>query len=127
MRDTSTPTAMEKSLQKLTLGNVLASPLREQLVSWMKANTTGDTRIRVGVPKGWIVADKTGSGTDYGISNDIGIIWPSNCAPMVIAIYSVHNKKDALAQNDLMASVTRNVINEFAHTDKCINLPDQAK
>lgn len=127
LRDTSTPTAMAKSLKKLMLGNVLASPQREQLVNWMKANTTGDARIRAGVPKGWIVADKTGSGTDYGISNDIGIIWPSNCAPIVVAIYSVHNKKDALTHNDLIASITRNVINELAQTDKCINFPDQAK
>lgn len=120
MRDTSTPTAMAKSLKKLMLGNVLVSPQREQLVSWMKANTTGDARIRAGVPKGWIVADKTGSGTDYGISNDIGIIWPSNCAPIVIAIYSVHNKKDALTHNDLIASVTRIVMNEFPQTGNCI-------
>lgn len=49
---------------KYKVGNVLASPQREQLVSWMKANTTGDARIRAGVPKGWIVADKTGSGND---------------------------------------------------------------
>lgn len=127
LRDTSTPTAMAKSLQKLTLGNILASPQREQLVSWMKANTTGDARIRAGVPKGWIVADKTGSGNDYGISNDIGIIWPSNCAPIVIAIYSVHNKKEVLAHTDLIASITRTVVNEFAQTDKCIDFPEQAK
>jgi beta-lactamase class A len=120
LRDTSTPTAMEKSLQKLTLGNVLASPQRKQLVTWMKGNTTGDTRIRAGVPKGWIVADKTGAGDDYGISNDIGIIWPPSCAPIVIAIYSVHNNKNTTRRDDIIASATRLVINEFAQTDGCV-------
>ncbi|OFW91421.1 MAG: hypothetical protein A2W44_05185, partial [Acinetobacter sp. RIFCSPHIGHO2_12_41_5] len=48
LRDTSTPKAMEKSLQKLTLGDVLTSSKRNQLVTWMKGNTTGDTRIRAG-------------------------------------------------------------------------------
>lgn len=129
LRDTSTPIAMEKSLQKLTHGGVLDSPQREQLISWMKANTTGNALIRAGVPKGWIVADKTGSGNDYGISNDIGIIWPSNCAPIIIAIYSVHTKKEVFtpSHTDLIASVTRTVMSEFAQTDKCINFPVQAK
>jgi beta-lactamase class A len=126
-RDTSTPITMAKSLQKLTLGNVLASPQREQLVTWMKGNTTGDARIRAGVPKGWIVADKTGSSNGYGISNDIGIIWPSNCAPIVIAIYSIHNKKATTPRDDVIASATRIVMNEFAQTDTCINFTEKAK
>lgn len=120
LRDTSTPKAMEKSLQKLTLGNVLTSSKRNQLVTWMKGNTTGDTRIRAGVPKGWIVADKTGAGNDYGISNDIGIIWPPNCAPIVIAIYSGHDKKDTTRRDDILVSSTQLVINEFAKTDSCL-------
>lgn len=53
LEDTSTPAAMSKSMQRLTLGNVLPPQHRDQLVSWMKGNTTGDTRIRAGVPKGW--------------------------------------------------------------------------
>lgn len=121
-RDTSTPAAMEESLQKLTLGNVLASPEREQLVAWMKGNTTGDARIRAGVPKGWVVADKTGAGDDYGISNDIGIIWPPSCAPIIVTIYSVHNKKDAARRDDVVASATRMLINEFAQMGWCIKL-----
>ncbi len=113
LRDTSTPTAMEKSLQKLTLGNVLAEPERNQLVTWMKSNTTGDARIRAGTPKGWIVADKTGAGSDYGISNDIGVIWPPNSAPIVVSIYSINNKKDAARRDDVIAQATRIIIDGF--------------
>ncbi len=93
----------------------------------MKDNTTGDTRIRAGVPKGWIVADKTGAGNDYGISNDIGIIWPPNCAPIIIAIYSVHNKKDTTRRDDILASSTQLVINEFSKTDSCLKKTTLAK
>jgi beta-lactamase class A len=121
LRDTSTPAAMEKSLQLLTLGNALAPPQREQLITWMKNNTTGDTQIRAGVPKGWIVADKTGGGS-YGIANDIGIIWPSKCAPIILTIYSVQNKKDATRRADIVASATSMVIDEFAKADQCIKL-----
>lgn len=120
-RDTTTPAAMEKSLQLLTLGDVLAPQQREQLVAWMKDNTTGNTRIRAGVPRGWIVADKTGTG-DYGATNDIGIIWPPKCSPIVVAIYFTQNKKDAAAQDNVIASATRIVMSAFAHTDACINL-----
>lgn len=119
LHDTSTPAATEKSLQQLALGNALAIPQREQLVTWMKGNTTGNNRIRAGVPKGWIVADKTGSG-DYGITNDIGIIWPPKCAPIVVVMYFVQNKKDAPHREDILASATRLLINEFAQTDQCI-------
>lgn len=113
LHDSSTPAEMAKSLQKLTLGTVLARPQQEQLITWMKGNKTGDTRIRAGVPKGWIVADKTGSGSNYGIANDIGIIWPPKGAPIVIAIYSVHKQKNAAAHDDLIASVTRLVMKQL--------------
>ncbi len=122
LSDTSTPAAMEKSLQQLALGEILASPQRELLLAWLKSNTTGDARIRGGVPKGWIVGDKTGSGFYYGITNDIGIIWPPKCAPIVVAIYFIHNKKDAVKREDVIASATRILLDEFARTDQRIKL-----
>lgn len=105
-RDTSTPAAMQKSLQQLTLGNALALSQREQLITWMKGNTTGDARIRAGVPKGWVVADKTGSG-DYGITNDIGIIWPPHGAPIIIALFFIQDQKEALRRDDVIAFATK--------------------
>jgi beta-lactamase class A len=120
LRDTSTPKAMANSLQKLTLGNALSLPQREQLQIWLKSNTTGDARIRAGVPENWIIGDKTGTG-DYGTTNDIGIIWPPKCSPIVIAIYFTQNKQDAAPRDDVIAAATRIVVNEFAQSDKCIN------
>jgi beta-lactamase class A len=114
LEDTETPKAMVGDLQKLILGNVLGSTERRQLIAWMKDNTTGDDKIRAGVPTGWIVADKTGHGS-YGISNDIGIIWPPNSAPIIIAIYTVQNKKDAIGRSDVIAKTTRIVIQEFSN------------
>jgi beta-lactamase class A len=68
LRDTTTPAAMAESLRKLTLGGALALPQQNQLLTWLKSNTTGATQIRAGVPSTWVVADKTGMG-DYGISH----------------------------------------------------------
>ncbi len=113
LRDTTTPAAMEKSLQRLALGDTLATPQRTQLQTWLKNNTTGNSRIRAGVPKGWIVGDKTGTG-DYGTTNDIGIIWPPKSSPIVVAIYFTQNKKDAAPRDDVIASATRILMAAFA-------------
>lgn len=116
---TSTPQAMEQSLEKIILGDVLGAKQKEQLLHWMKENTTGDLRIRAGVPKGWVVADKTGSG-DYGITNDIAVIYPPTCKPIVASIYFIQNKKDATSRPDIIASTTQLIINELSQTDQCI-------
>jgi beta-lactamase class A len=116
--DTSTPKDMAISLQKLTLGNTLAPPQRTQLVTWMRNNTTGYRRILAGVPLGWVVADKTGSG-DYGVVNDIGLLWSPICSkPVVLAIYTVQNKKNAKKRDDIIASATNIILNQIA--EKCI-------
>lgn len=118
--DETTPAAMEKSLRKLVLGNVLGKSQRNMLITWLKQNTTGDARIRAGVPQGWMVGDKTGSGFHYGTTNDIAIIWPPKCAPIIVTIFYSSNKKDAPKRDDILASTTRILINEYAQTDSCI-------
>ena len=106
LRDTTTPEAMANALYKLVLGDVLASSQREQLQLWLKNNTTGKDRIRAGVPKGWVVGDKTGTG-DYGTTNDIGILWPPKKSPIIVVIYVTQSKKDAVPRADIIASVTQ--------------------
>ncbi len=108
-RDTSTPAAVERSLEKIALGNALATPQREQLVSWLKGNTTGGKRMLAGVPRGWIVGDKTGTGS-YGTTNDAGIIWTAKGTAIVAAIYFTQNDKDAAAREDVIAAATRIVV-----------------
>lgn len=108
-RDTTTPSAMAASLKKLVLGDVLAAPQREQLIGWMKANTTGDASIRAGVPAGWVVGDKTGSG-GYGTTNDIAVLWPQKGAPLVLAVYFTQNQPDAGSRRDVITEATRLLI-----------------
>ncbi len=120
--DSTTPDAMEQSLQKLVLGDALSKSQKESLNTWLKNNTTGDARIRAGVPKGWVVGDKTGTGFHYGTTNDVAVIWPPKCDPIVLAIYYSSNNKEAPQRNDVLASATRLIINEYARTDTCIKL-----
>jgi beta-lactamase class A len=115
LEDTSTPNDMQFSLQKIIFSKILSVKQRELLVDWMKQNTTGDTKIRAGVPKGWVVADKTGSGS-YGISNDLGIIWPPNRPPIILVIYSVQNDKNATHHDEILAVVTRLVCEAYINS-----------
>lgn len=113
-KDSTTPAAMAKSLQKLALGDVLAISQRKQLQDWLKDCTTGQSRIRAGVPQGWIVGDKTGTGFHYGTTNDIAIIWPPKHAPIVLVVYYTNNYKNAQKREDIIASATRIVLKDFA-------------
>lgn len=118
--DSSTPNAMNENLQKLTLSDALEKSQREKLLYWLKKTVTGTERIRAGVPKNWIVGDKTGTGFYYGTTNDTAIIWPTNCAPIFVTIYYSNNKKDSPNRNDVLASATKTLITEFAKKDLCI-------
>jgi beta-lactamase class A len=116
--DTSTPKDMATSVQLLTLGGELTMERQAQLLEWMRNNTVGYKRIRAGVPLGWVVADKTGSG-DYGIANDIGIVSSPYCKPIVLAIYTVQNRRDAKAREDIIATATGAVLDQLAARDRC--------
>ena len=85
-RDTTSPDAIAASFERVLLGTVLAPASRTRLTDWLIANTTGDTRLRAGLPKGWLVGDKTGTG-GHGSVNDIAIIWPARAGkgPVIVA------------------------------------------
>lgn len=105
-RDTTTPVAMMRTLQKLTLGDALAPAARKLLVDWMLTSTTGAARIRAGVPRDWKVADKTGSGSN-GTTNTIAVMYPPGKAPIVIVVYFTQSEKQ---RDDVVAAAARAVV-----------------
>ncbi|MEN9865825.1 MAG: hypothetical protein RL748_1415 [Pseudomonadota bacterium] len=113
VRDTTTPQAMAHSLQQLALGNALAGAQRQQFVQWLRGNTTGDERIRAGVPGDWQVGDKTGTGP-FGIANDIAVLWPPGRAPVVLTVFTAQATKDGKTRNDVVAAAARIVVQALA-------------
>lgn len=103
-RDTTTPAAMIGNMRRLLLGNALSPTSRDRLTVWMRANKTGDARLRAGVPAGWQVADKTGSGRN-GATNDIGVLWPPGGAPLLAAVYLTETNASAEQRNAVIAAV----------------------
>ncbi|VWC33036.1 PenA family class A beta-lactamase [Burkholderia lata] len=112
LRDTTTPAAMAASMNAVMLGEALPAAQRAQLVAWMRGNKVGDKRIRAGVPAGWTVADKTGTG-DYGTTNDAGVVWSPSGAPIALVVYYTQASADARAKEDVIASVARIVVRAF--------------
>ena len=98
LRDTTTPRPWAQDLRALSLGGALAPADSERLNGWLKASTTGDARIRAGLPKSWTVGDKTGSAGVYGNTNDIAVAWPPAGGPVVITV--LLTKPDAAAEPD---------------------------
>ncbi|NJP28970.1 class A beta-lactamase [Microbispora sp. SCL1-1] len=103
-RDTTTPASVARDLRVLTTGGVLGAKDRSRLIGWLRDNTTGDARIRAGLPKTWIVGDKTGTGGTYGTANDIAVIWPArNAAPIIMAIYTNRRAADGATADSVVA------------------------
>ncbi|HEM8515389.1 TPA: class A beta-lactamase, partial [Burkholderia cepacia] len=112
LRDTTTPAAMAASMRVLMVGDALPAAQRAQLVAWMRGNKVGDKRLRAGVPAGWTVGDKTGTG-DYGTTNDAGVVWSPSRAPIAVAVYYTQARADARSKDDVIASVARIVVQAF--------------
>ncbi|WP_367128805.1 class A beta-lactamase [Saccharothrix sp. HUAS TT1] len=108
-RDTTSPRAIGTDYQRLVLGDALSADKRAVLRDLLERNTTGAQRVRAGVPPGWAVADKTGSG-DYGTCNDIAVVWPPDAPPLVMAIMSSRATADAGYDQALLAETAAHVV-----------------
>lgn len=93
----------------LDLGDALSSADRAVLNGWLLGNTTGDALIRAGVPDGWVVGDKTGTG-GYGTRGDIAVIRPPGCAPIVLAIMSRKQERGATHDDELINGASRRAV-----------------
>jgi beta-lactamase class A len=104
-RDTTTPEAMLGDMERILLGEELKPQSRMQLEAWLMGNTTGGQRLRAGLPPGWAVGDKTGSGNKT--SNDIAIIRPPARKPIIAAVYLTATKVDGTGRDKAIADVGR--------------------
>jgi beta-lactamase class A len=95
-RDTSSPQPLGEGFRVLLTGDVLATPQRDQLQTWMRANRTSS--MRAGLPSGWTSADKTGSG-DYGSTNDVGIAYGPAGQRVLLAIMTRSQVNDPKSEN----------------------------
>ncbi len=100
-KDTITPLQSVANISGLftSPSTPLSTASRTMLLSWMFASPTGLGRIKAGVPAGWRVAHKTGTG-GYGPTNDIGLVYPPAGDPVIVAAYFHATGDSSDAQRD---------------------------
>jgi beta-lactamase class A len=103
--DTTTPRAMARSVRAVVLDSVLSAASRARLQGWLRANTTGEKRLKAGLPADWRIAEKTGSNRNS--ANDIGVLWPPGRAPFVVAAYLADSRASGEVREATLAAVGR--------------------
>jgi beta-lactamase class A len=104
-RDTTSPAAMLASLRALALGPALSANGQAQLQSWLRANKTGDARLRARLPTGWQAGEKTGT-SSHGTTNDVGLLWPPDgAAPLLVAAFLTESTAEGPVREAALADV----------------------
>lgn len=109
-RDTSTPEAMVELLRLFYQGKLLSPDSTAFLMKIMRDTFTGKDRLRAGLPAGWALAHKTGTGYEIlGIAtaaNDVGIAIGPDGEAVVIAVFVAGSSDDEATRDKLMADFT---------------------
>ena len=111
-RDTTSPRAMLESLREALLGEALSEVSRRQLADWLIGDKVGDKRLRAGLPPGWRVGDKTGTG-DFGTANVVAILWPPGRAPILATSYLTQSAGTPDQRNDVHKAVGEVIARSF--------------
>ena len=90
-RDTATPKGMCDFLVKLQTNRLLSEKSTQLLLKIMTESTTGQKRLKAGLPAGWSVAHKTGTSGDllgvWPATNDVGILTTPQSEHIAIAVF----------------------------------------
>ena len=108
-KDTATPDAMASLLERLASGKALSPASTALLVDNMENCRTGAHRMKYELPRGTMVAHKTGTLTRV-TTNDVGIIrLPYGKGALVVALFLTGSPQPLSAQEDALAIASRAV------------------
>jgi beta-lactamase class A len=107
-RDTTSPLAIASNLRAITRAGILNDISAGRLVSWLLSNQTGGARLRAGLPAGWRVGDKTGTGGN-GTTNDVAMFWPPGRSPIYLSAYLTETAAAPAEREATLAAVARAV------------------
>ncbi|WP_197985675.1 class A beta-lactamase, subclass A2 [Leptolyngbya sp. Cla-17] len=117
-RNAATPNAMVVLLRTLQEGKGLSNASQALLRRWLTETTTGPKRLKGLLPKGTVVAHKTGtSSTVNGVTaatNDVGLVTLPNGQHLAIAVFVSDSTADDATREAVIAKVTQTVWNEWS-------------
>ncbi|WP_395942558.1 class A beta-lactamase [Brevundimonas sp.] len=109
-RDTCLPEQTLANIREMAFSERLTPDNDALLHGWLTASPTGPNRIKAGVPEGWTVAHKTGTGAN-GATNDIGMLTPLTGSPVIVAAYFTGATEATDDQRDaVIAEATRRAL-----------------
>ena len=112
--DGASPVGITKALARLARGDLLSENSTDLIVSTMQRTRSGPRRLKGGVPAGWTIAHKTGTGQFFdGVQsgyNDIGILTAPDGTNYTIAVLIGSTRASYAARMGMMQEVTRSVV-----------------
>ena len=88
--DGATPAGMVDALARLRKGALLSAASTERLIGIMEQTRSGSQRLKGGLPPGWSIAHKTGTGQELdGMQagyNDVGIVTSPSGRAYAVAV-----------------------------------------
>lgn len=105
--DTTSPIAMSRTLAALLFGTALKSGSQKLLRAWLMANTTGDKRLRAGLPSSWQVGEKTGT-AQIG-ANDAGFVEAPQGPAVIVSAYLETDAIPPMERDRIIAEVGKRV------------------
>lgn len=116
-RNYATPDAAIILLRKLHEGQGLSKSSQALLLQWMTEGSTGKKRIKGMLPKGTVVAHKTGTSKTVdgvaGATNDVGLVTLPNGNHLAIAVFVSDSKADMATREAAIAKISRVVWDEL--------------
>ncbi|WP_165842813.1 serine hydrolase [Phenylobacterium deserti] len=115
--DGATPIGLTHGLAALQRGELLSKPSTDTLIGLMAEAKTGNLRLKAGLPPGWSIAHKTGTGPDWrGASvgiNDVGLITAPDGRVYAVAVMLRETKRPFRDRQRLMQQVARAVADHW--------------
>ncbi|MCY1026637.1 BlaZ-like penicillin-hydrolyzing class A beta-lactamase, partial [Mammaliicoccus sciuri] len=109
-KDTSTPQAFGKTLNKLINDGRLSKENKTFLIDLMINNKSGDTLIKKGAPKNFKVADKSGQAITYASRNDVAFVYPKGESKPIVLVIFTNKEGKTDKPNDKVVSETAKVV-----------------
>jgi beta-lactamase class A len=112
--DGASPMAIATGLTALRKGLLLSPESTRTMISIMSEATTGRMRLKGGLPDGWSIAHKTGTGPDWktgsvGI-NDVALLTAPDGHTYAVAVMMRQTRQGIPARLAFMQAVTRAVV-----------------
>jgi len=116
--DGAAPAAITAALARLRKGELLSPASTARLLEIMGQTETGRSRMRAGLPEGWTIQHKTGTGQELGARvtgwNDVGIVTAPDGRSYAVAVMIAQTTAPGGERNALFQKVARTLAEHHA-------------